>query len=264
LIFTPRITIYRWTTNTLSTFTGFFLGDAPYAFLLEILFRTVIMYAYTIFLLRVLGKRGMGQLSTLELAIIISFGSAVGDPMMGVDIPIIHGLLVITTVALLQIGMEKVINKHKKLENIMEGIPDCLVDMGVINLENLAKNELSHEDLLRSLRASQVDHLGQINKAIFETSGVISVLFLPPKHIRPGLSALPQDLIPKSWFINSKTSIPLRPITVAIIAAIRFNLTLPYLVNVTIVVTSAGSGLMTPGTKISLSVSQNIISGPVL
>jgi uncharacterized membrane protein YcaP (DUF421 family) len=182
-----------------------FLGDAPYAFLLEILFRTVIMYAYTIFLLRVLGKRGMGQLSTLELAIIISFGSAVGDPMMGVDIPIVHGLLVVTTVALLQIGMEKIINKHKKLENIMEGIPDCLVDMGVINLENLAKNELSHEDLLRSLRASQVDHLGQINKAIFETSGVISVLFLPPKHIRPGLSALPQDLIPKSWFINSET-----------------------------------------------------------
>ena len=55
------------------------------------------MYAYTIFLLRVLGKRGMGQLSTLELAIIISIGSAVGDPMIGVDIPIVHGLLVVTT-----------------------------------------------------------------------------------------------------------------------------------------------------------------------
>jgi uncharacterized membrane protein YcaP (DUF421 family) len=183
-----------------------FFGDAPYAFLLEILLRTVIMYAYTIFLLRILGKRGMGQLSTLELAIIISFGSAVGDPMMGVDVPIVHGLLVITTVAVLQIGMEKVINKHKKLENVMEGTPDCLVDSGVINLENLKKNELSHEDLLRSLRASQVDHLGQINKAIFETSGVISVLFLPPKKIRPGLSALPQDLIPKSWFITATSA----------------------------------------------------------
>lgn len=184
-----------------------FFGDAPYPFLLEILFRTVIMYAYTIFLLRLLGKRGMGQLSTLELAIIISFGSAVGDPMMGVDIPIIHGLLVVTTVALLQIGMEKVINKHKKLENIMEGTPDCLVDRGVINLENLKNNELSHEDLLRSLRSSQVDHLGQINKAIFETSGVISVLFLPPKDIRPGLSVLPQELIPSDWFINPESEL---------------------------------------------------------
>jgi len=41
------------------------------------------MYAYTVFLLRILGKRGMGQLSMLELAIIISFGSAVGDPILG-------------------------------------------------------------------------------------------------------------------------------------------------------------------------------------
>lgn len=183
-----------------------FFGDAPYAFLLEILFRTVIMYAYTIFLLRILGKRGMGQLSTLELAIIISFGSAVGDPMMGVDIPIVHGLLVITTVALLQIGMEKVINKNKKLENMMEGEPDCLVDMGVINLKALEKNELSHEDLLRSLRASQVDHLGQINKAIFETSGVISVLFLPPSRITPGLSVVPEEMIPKGLFANSEVT----------------------------------------------------------
>lgn len=182
-----------------------FFGDAPYAFLLEILFRTVMMYAYTIFLLRILGKRGMGQLSTLELAIIISFGSAVGDPMMGVDIPVIHGLVVITTVALLQIGMEKVINRNKKLENVMEGQPDCLVDQGLINLELLEKNELSHEDLLRSLRTSQVDHLGQINKAIFETSGVISVLFLPPKQIRPGLSTVPEEMIDCSLFAESGT-----------------------------------------------------------
>jgi len=59
-----------------------FVGDTPPLFLLEIVFRTLIMYAYTVALLRVLGKRGMGQLSMLELAIIIAFGSAVGDPMV--------------------------------------------------------------------------------------------------------------------------------------------------------------------------------------
>jgi uncharacterized membrane protein YcaP (DUF421 family) len=53
-----------------------FLGDAPLLFLLEIVFRTLIMYSYTVLLLRFLDKRGMGQLSMLELAIIISFGSA--------------------------------------------------------------------------------------------------------------------------------------------------------------------------------------------
>ncbi len=80
-------------------------------FLVKIVFRTVIMYGYSILLLRILGKRGMGQFSGLELAIIICFGSAVGDPMIGADIPIIYGIVAITTVAVLQISMEKIINK---------------------------------------------------------------------------------------------------------------------------------------------------------
>src|SRR5687768_736421 len=97
-------------------FPRIFFGDAPTLFLLEIVFRTLIMYSYTVFLLRLLGKRGMGQLSMLELAIIISFGSAVGDPMVGYDIPIVHGMLAITVVAIFQILLERFININRKVE----------------------------------------------------------------------------------------------------------------------------------------------------
>ncbi len=93
-----------------------FFGNYPLTFLLEIIFHTCIMYAYTIALLRFLGKRGMGQLSNLELAIIISFGSAIGDPMIGAEIPIFYGITAVTTVALIQVGMEKFINKSVKAE----------------------------------------------------------------------------------------------------------------------------------------------------
>ena len=82
-----------------------FLGDAPTLFLLEIVFRTFIMYCYTVLLLRILGKRGMGQLSMLELAIIISFGSAVGDPMVGAEVPIVYGVVAITFVTIFQISL---------------------------------------------------------------------------------------------------------------------------------------------------------------
>ncbi len=170
-----------------------FLGDEPILFLAEIVLRTAIMYTYTILLLRFLGKRSMGQLSTLELAIIICFGSAVGDPMMGAEVPILHGLVVITTVAFLQIGLEYFINKNKKLEAVMEGRPDCVVDNGRIMCEQLKINSLSHEDLFRFLRGKDVEHLGQINKAYFETSGLMSVIFHAPKNVKPGLSVLPCD-----------------------------------------------------------------------
>ena len=189
-------------------FQRIFFGDLPYFFLLEIVFRTAVMYAYTIILLRLLGKRSMGQLSTLELAIIICFGSAVGDPMMGKDIPIIHGMVVITTVALLQISAEWVINRNKKLETFMEGRADCLVRDGMIIRPSLDKNSLSHEDLFRFLRDKEVEHLGQVKSAFFETSGLVSVWCFTKSEVKPGLGIHPEDHQPEDNLVQSGTVIP--------------------------------------------------------
>jgi uncharacterized membrane protein YcaP (DUF421 family) len=184
-----------------------FVGDAPLLFLAEIIFRTVIMYAYTVFLLRVLGKRGMGQLSTLELAIIICFGSAVGDPMINADVPVTYGIVSITVITLLQIGFEKIINANKKMEIVMEGEPNLVIDNGIMQLEKMVKDNLSKEDLFRLLRVKDVEHLGQINKAFFETTGQISVMFQPPKKIKPGLSILPENEINNEDIIRKDENI---------------------------------------------------------
>lgn len=179
-----------------------FLGDSPPSFLLEIIIRTAIMYGYTIMLLRFLGKRGMGQISTLEVAIIVCFGSAVGDPMIEADMPLLYGIVSVTTISFLQIGMESVINRHKKLEEIMEGKAECIVDDGIIDLEILKRNNLSHEDLFRSLRNSEVEHLGQVKRVLYETSGQISVFFHSPKQVKPGLSVMPSELIPEQEILT--------------------------------------------------------------
>lgn len=169
-----------------------FLGDGPPLYLLEIVFRTLIMYTYTVILLRILGKRGMGQLSMLELAIIIAFGSAVGDPMVGADMPILHGMTAITAVTIFQIGLERLINKNKKVEALMEGTPNLVIINGVIQWKCMMEDNISKEDLFRALRAKDIAHLGQIHKAHFETSGQISVLFQHPKKVKPGLSIMPE------------------------------------------------------------------------
>ena len=170
-----------------------FIGDDPPLFMLEIVLRTLVMYAYTIFLLRVLGKRGMGQLSMLELAIIISFGSAVGDPMVGADMPILHGIVAITAVTIFQIGLEKLINKNKSVEKRLEGQPSLVVYKGVIQWEKMFSSNLSKEDLFRLLRGKDIKHLGQVERAYFETSGQISVMFFDKQGIRPGLILLPEN-----------------------------------------------------------------------
>jgi uncharacterized membrane protein YcaP (DUF421 family) len=170
-----------------------FVGEHPPAFLLEIIIRTAIMYLYTIFLFRVLGKRGMGQISSLELAIIICFGSAAGDPMVYHDMPITYGMLAITVVALLQLATEKVINQSPKLEEVTEGVPECLVKDGIIQLDTLKKEQLSHADLFRALREKDVSQLGEVRRAFFETSGKITVFLHPKESIRQGLDIIPDD-----------------------------------------------------------------------
>jgi len=180
-----------------------FIGDTPLIFLLEIVLRTLIMYGYTTLLLRLLGKRGMGQLSTLELAIIIAFGTAVGDPMVDANMPVLHGMVAVTVVTIFQIALERLINKNKKVEALLEGAPNLVVEDGIIKWDCLVKDNLSKEDLFRSLRGKDVEHLGQIHKAYFETSGQISVMFKSPKQVKPGLSVIPEREIDRTTIVKA-------------------------------------------------------------
>ena len=180
------------------------VGEAPLIFLLEIIFRTVIMYCYTIFLLRILGKRGIGQFSILEVSIIICFGSAIGDPMIDGGVPILHGIVAVTAIALLQVGLEKFINKNKTMEQIMEGSPGLIVENGMIQLDRLKEDNLSKQDLFRSLRSKDVSHLGEVSKAFFETSGDISVLLHSEEKIKPGLTVVPEEEISSELILKAR------------------------------------------------------------
>lgn len=168
-----------------------FLGDLPPVFILEIVFRAVFMYAFTVILLRILGKRAMGQFSMLEVAIIIALGSAAGEPMINTQMPLLYGMVVITVVVLFQLGLERFINKNPRIEAIMEGEANLVVDEGVIRWDCMQKDNMSREDLFRSLRTQEVEQLGQVRKAFFETSGSISIQFQSPRKVKPGLSVLP-------------------------------------------------------------------------
>lgn len=72
------------------------IGDLPWTFTFEVIVRTVIMYVYTLLMIRLLTKRAVGQLSLVEFLLVIALGSAVGDPMFYHDVPLLHGIAVIT------------------------------------------------------------------------------------------------------------------------------------------------------------------------
>jgi uncharacterized membrane protein YcaP (DUF421 family) len=168
-----------------------FLGDQPPGFFLEIMFRTVVMYLYVLLLLRLLGKRGMGQLSPFEFTIIIALGTAVGDPMLYPEVPLLHCLVVATLVVALTRFVTYLSNRWESVEDFLEGQPCSVVEDGVLNLESIDAERFSREELFMLLREKGVSQLGQIRRAYVEPSGGVSAFCWPDDRAKPGLPILP-------------------------------------------------------------------------
>ena len=142
-------------------------------------------------LLRVLGKRGLGQLSGFDLVIIVALGAAVGDPMFQEEVPLIKGMLVISAVVALERILVKVTDRSQTAERLVESTPVLLVRDGVVLTDALDREDLSQDEVFMRLREEGVESLGEVKRAYLETSGNISVL----KKSRPssGLSILPAE-----------------------------------------------------------------------
>ncbi|RRQ46645.1 DUF421 domain-containing protein [Chryseobacterium sp. SC28] len=170
------------------------LGSEEWNFLLETVLRTAIMFFIIIFGLRLLGKRGVKQLSVFELVVIIGLGSAAGDPMFYKDVGIMPALVVFTMIISLYSVITYIIGKSKKFEKLVEGKPICLIDQGVFCIKNFKKESLGEDEFFAELRLKGVSHLGQIEKAIEEISGEISVFYFEDKDIKYGLPIMPDSL----------------------------------------------------------------------
>ena len=165
------------------------IGDEPPLFLLEIAFRTVVIYVYALGLLRWLGSRTIGQLSTIEFLLVIALGSAVGDAMFYPDVPLLHALLVITLVVVANKGLDILIAKSTVAEHAIDGKPEEAIRDGVISKAFLDGTSLSDSELFQQLREHGIRHLGQVAHAYIETDGVLTVFKADAE--RPGLPIVP-------------------------------------------------------------------------
>ncbi|UQN10688.1 DUF421 domain-containing protein [Deinococcus sp. QL22] len=167
-----------------------FLGDVPPLFLLEIVFRTALMFGWLMLLLRITGKRGLAQLSPLELAIVIGLGSAAGDPMFYPEVPLLHAMLALGMVVGLQRLLTWLVIRSERVETFIEGVPVELVRDGVMVPNALRQANLSREDLFERLRGQGVRQLGEVQRAYFEQDGSLTV-FTHQGSPPPGLPVVP-------------------------------------------------------------------------
>lgn len=156
---------------------------------LSIVVRSIGALVYLFILTKIIGKRQIRQLTFIEYIVGISIGSIAAFMATEMDGPIYHSLIAMAIFALFPVLTEWLSLKSKIVRNIVEGNATILIKDGKILEDNLKKERLTSEDLMEQLRLKNAFSLADVEFALMEASGEVSVLLkaqnqpLTPKHI---------------------------------------------------------------------------------
>lgn len=166
-------------------------GQAPPQFLLEVLIRSLVIYVAAILVLRWAGKRMNGQLTIIELAVIVMMGAILAVPMQIPDRGLAQGFLVLLCVLLLLRGINYLAYKSSSFEKLLQGQVSLLVKDGIINLPELNKTRITHQQLYEILREKKIFQLAKVKRLYLEACGIFTVY--PEEERKPGLPLFPHS-----------------------------------------------------------------------
>lgn len=150
-------------------------------FMFVTLIRTVILYILAIASVRIMGKRQIGELQPSDLVITLLISQIISIPIQDTDIPLVNTLIPIFLLVGFEILTSVFNMKSIKFRTFMQGNPIIIINDGVLNQNLLKQLRFTVDDLLEALRQKDVFDIAQVQYAIVETNGQISVL-LKPDH----------------------------------------------------------------------------------
>ena len=153
-----------------------------------VVIRTLILYTLVIVALRLMGKREIGQLQPFELVVILMISDLAAIPSENVGIPLLSGIIPILVLLLTSLTLAWISLKSEKARAIICGTPSILIQRGKILEEELKKNRYNLTDLLEELRIKNVPNIADVEFAVLETNGQLSVF--PKSQKRP---TIPED-----------------------------------------------------------------------
>ena len=155
----------------------------------EIVLRTAIVYLFLVVVLRLSGKREVGQLSILELIVILVISDAVQNSMVGENTTVWGGLVAVLTLLALDKGIGLVSGRSKRVRHALEGEPRLLVRDGRLMEKALREEKVDAEDVRTAVRAHGLARIEDVRMAVLETDGSISVI--PRDDRAPAQAAVP-------------------------------------------------------------------------
>ena len=173
-------------------------------------FRAIVLYLIVLVVMRLMGKREIWQLQPFELAISIMIADLASIPMTEIGIPIFNGIVPILGLLVMHLILSLINLKSLKAREIICGKPSILIYRGKINEKELKKERFTINELEERLRGNNVVNLGDVEYAILETSGQVTVIQKPEKrntipedfNIVPEYEGIPYDLVVDGKVMN--------------------------------------------------------------
>lgn len=143
--------------------------------------RTLILYVLILIMLRLTGKRQISELQTSELVVTLLISNIAVIPMQDTSLPLLSGVVPILLLVACEIVMSLLMLKNSKFRRTICGIPQIIMNNGVIDQKKMKMLRISTEDLWEELRQANIFSLDEVKYAVLETNGKLSVLKKPQK-----------------------------------------------------------------------------------
>lgn len=142
----------------------------------EFVLRALLVYGFLLIVLRLTGKRQVGQLAPFDLVLLLVLSNAVQNSMNAGDNTVGAGFVLVLTLVAVNGFMGWITWRHKRLETFFEGSPQILVHNGQLDERKLAAEHITRHELMAAVRQAGVTDLADVRVAILETNGRINVI----------------------------------------------------------------------------------------
>jgi len=138
--------------------------------------RATAVYVLVMLLVRVSGKRAVGQFTPFDLVLLILIGNAVQNGINGGDNSLTGAAIMAVTLIVLNYAVALLTSRSRRAERLLEGVPVVLARDGKVFERVLRRELVSSEDFAEALRSNQIEDIGEVRLALLETNGHITVI----------------------------------------------------------------------------------------
>jgi uncharacterized membrane protein YcaP (DUF421 family) len=143
---------------------------------MDIVLRAIVLYAFIVFVMRVIGRRELSSMTPFDLVLLIVLGDAIQQGLTQDDYSVTGAILAVATIATLQVFTSYLSFRSKRARTVLEGEPIVLVDHGEIVQRNLKRERMTEDEVAEEMRQQQIGSLDEVEWAIIEANGSISFI----------------------------------------------------------------------------------------